>query len=174
LADGYEGAILRSPDAKYKNKRATMGDQALMKLKQFKDAEGIMVDCYPLLPSNTAGKTILKNNVMSREEMLALTEETQGAAGYVVKDIKSQTEFHLSAPPMSLDERRLLWKNRGKLKGKIIKYKFFPYGSDPEKMVPRHATMIGFREDFDLPTELKGMAKKFKLIKPDAPKTNFA
>ncbi|MBY0403448.1 MAG: hypothetical protein K2X66_06085, partial [Cyanobacteria bacterium] len=25
LADGYEGAILRSPDAKYKNKRATMG-----------------------------------------------------------------------------------------------------------------------------------------------------
>lgn len=166
LADGYEGAIMRSPESKYANKRSSMKDQALMKLKRFKDAEAVLVDCYPLTVGCSAAQSIMKSGQLTAEQIKNLPDSEQAAAGYIVQDITSKAQFHLGTPPMTLEERRSLWKNKGVLKGKIVKYKYFPYGMDPETKIPRHATMIGFREEFDLPKDLLGMAKKLKQIKP--------
>jgi DNA ligase-1 len=167
LKDGYEGLILRSTEAKYSSKRSSMKDQSLMKLKRFADAEAVVVDCYPLTPSSTASKSILKSGKLTKEQMLNLTEENQGAAGYLVRDLKTSAQFKLGTPPMTFEERQVLWKNRGKLKGKIVKYKYFPHGMNPKTNVPRHPVMLGFREDFDLPKEMLSIAGKLKKIKPE-------
>ncbi len=167
LDQGYEGAILRSPNALYLNRRASMTNQALMKLKRFQDAEALVVDCYPLTPGVSAAKSILKKGQLTAEEMKNLPDSKQGAAGYMVEDMKTHVRFKLHTPPMTLEERQALWKNRKAFVGRIVKYKYFPYGMDPVTKIPRHATLIGFREDFDLPKELLTIACKFKTVKPD-------
>lgn len=167
LAQGYEGAILRNPQAPYLNRRASMTNQALMKLKRFQDAEALVVDFYPLTPGASAAKSILKKGQLTAEEMKNLPESKQGAAGYMVEDLKTHVRFKLHTPPMTLEERQALWKNRKAFVGRIVKYKYFPYGMDPVTQIPRHATLIGFREDFDLPKELLTIARKFKTVKPN-------
>jgi DNA ligase-1 len=167
LKAGYEGLILRSPEAKYASKRANMTDQSLMKLKRFADAEAVVVDCYPLTPSSTAAKSILKSGKLTKDQMLNLSDKEQGAAGYLVRDLKTSAQFKLGTPPMTFEERQVLWKNRGKLQGKIVKYKYFPHGMNPETKVPRHPVMLGFREDFDLPKEMLSIAGKLKRIKTE-------
>lgn len=162
LKEGYEGAILRNPDAPYKNKRSSMTDQGLMKLKRFKDAEAVLVDCYPLTVGCTAAKSIIKSGLLTADQIKNLKDSEQAAAGYILEDLTTQTQFRMGTPPMTLEERRTLWKGRGGLKGKIVKYKYFPYS---DSKVPRHATMIGFREDFDMPADLKSIAKKITKLK---------
>lgn len=161
--EGYEGAILRSPDALYQNSRSSMTDQGFMKWKRFEDEEALLVSCRKLEPTNTVGKTLIRKGVMTKEQMLALTDAQQGVAGFIVKDLKTDVEFKLSAPQMSMEERKFLWKNRAKIVNKVVKYKTFKYGvADGDK--PRHGTFLGFRDEADLSPDVAALlVKKLKV-----------
>jgi len=57
LKDGYEGAMLRSLDGKYKQGRSTLRQGWLVKIKFFSDAEGTVIGF--MIPMNTLGSLVL-------------------------------------------------------------------------------------------------------------------
>jgi DNA ligase-1 len=136
-----------------------------MKLKRFADSEAVVVDCYKLTPGCTAAKSILKSGRLTKQQMLDLPDSQQGAAGYLVRDVKTNAQFKLGTPPMTFEERQVLWANKASVIGKLVKYKYFPHGMNPETKIPRHPVMLGFREDFDLPRELLAIATELKKVK---------
>lgn len=48
LAEGYEGIMVRSPDAVYKHGRSTVKEQALLKIKPTEDHEAVVVGFDPI------------------------------------------------------------------------------------------------------------------------------
>lgn len=141
LALGYEGVMLRSLHGIYKQGRSTEREGYLLKLKRFEDAEATVI-----------GVEELQHNENDRDEDGKRTshkagKRNGGALGALhVRSIKHATEFHIGSG-FSAEERVKLWKARGSLLGKIVKFQYFPTGS---KDKPRFPTFLGFRSPVDL------------------------
>lgn len=145
LLDGFEGLMLRSPTGLYKYGRSTVNTAELLKLKRFEDSEAEILDYYEEM--HNANKA--KKNAFGRTERSSHQENLVGKGtlgGIVVRDLSTGVEFSIGTGFDSVD-RAALWANRGKLKGQIIKYKFFPVGV---KDKPRHPVYIGPRHKWDL------------------------
>lgn len=144
---GYEGVMLRNPNAAYKHGRSTVKEEGLLKVKRFIDSEAIILDVHPLF----------RNNNEAKIDALGYTERstckdnlvvTNLLGSLIVKDLYTDIEFSIGS---GFDEqtRINLWENKDNIIGKIIKYKHFPVG---EKDKPRFPVFIGFRvkEDMDV------------------------
>lgn len=141
LDRGYEGVMVRSPDGIYKFGRSTLNETYLMKLKQFKDSEAKIL----------AVEELMHNNNEQTKDALGRVKRSSHKAGKIaagcmgslsVKDIYTGVTFDVGAGFTQAD-RDTLWKEKDKLKGKIIKYKYFPTGS---KDKPRFPVFLGFRD----------------------------
>lgn len=142
---GYEGLMVRSPQAPYKYGRSTLNQQYLMKLKRFKDAEAKCV-----------GYTELKRNA---------NEATTSETGYQVRSshkagmVAGSTLGALTCywPPagrnfnigtgFSAADRDELWEIRDLLPGRIVRFKYQEHGM---LEVPRLPVFAGFRSMEDL------------------------
>lgn len=142
LERGYEGIMLRRIDGGYKYGRSTLKEGHLMKLKQFKDAEAVIVGMEEQM-ENTNEKKLNELGKLQRSSHKAgkVGKNTLGALK--VQDIITGVSFDVGTG--FDDETRLdLWMNKSKYIGKLIKYKYFPTGS---KDKPRFPVFMGFRED---------------------------
>lgn len=142
---GYEGLIIRSPDAPYKFGRSSSKEGILLKVKRFKDAEAVVLDTVELLSNQNEAK----------EDVFGHTERSSEKAGMVpmgvlgslnVKDVKTGQVFNIGTG-FDAAQRASYWKQRAKLKGKICRYKFFEVGV---KDLPRFPVFTGFRDKSDL------------------------
>lgn len=148
LNAGYEGLILRAPDGLYKEGRSTEKQGWLLKLKRFVDAEAKITGFYEEMENTNEATT----NALGR------TERSTAKAGMVGKgtlggfdvigingDFKD-VEFGVGSG-LTAVQKQDFWKDRKKLIGKVIKYKYFPIGV---KDKPRLPIFLGFRDKADM------------------------
>ncbi len=142
---GYEGLILRSPDAPYKFGRSTMKEQFLLKVKRFEDSEAEIIGFEEeMFNGNEAETNELGRTKRSTAKAGLIGKSTLGA--FLVRDLKTGVEFSIGTGLTAL-ERQSHWLNQEHTLGGLIKYKFFPVGV---KDKPRHPVFLGFRDRRDL------------------------
>lgn len=142
---GFEGAMTRLPDAKYKFGRATLREQNLLKLKRFSHTEAKIIG-YEEEMENTNptfydvyGKAVKSN-----------TKDAKSGKGRLGKYIcvcpEYEEQFSVSCTTMPHAERLERWQTREKDIGKYIRFKHLKHG---EKDKPRHPMYAGLRDKSD-------------------------
>jgi len=145
LKEGHEGVILRSVDGPYKFGRSTTNEGYLLKLKRYSDAEAEIVGFEELMHNENVAKT----NELGRTARSSHKENLVPAGklgAFNVRDIESGVDFSIGT---GFDDAQRIeyWKNKKKLTGKIVKYKYFEGGS---KDAPRFPVFLGFRDKRDM------------------------
>lgn len=143
---GYEGAILRGFQGKYKEGRCTIKENLLLRIKDFQDAEAVVVS-YEEGQTNTneaqineLGKTFRTSH---QERMVG-----NGQVGTIIARKVGTDEVFLCSPGnMSHDERIIQWMARSAAPGKLFTYKHFPHGV---KDKPRFPTWKFWRDSTDM------------------------
>ena len=145
LAKGYEGVMLRYPNAPYKNGRSTVKEGALLKLKRFSDSEAHILGMEPLLRNhNEPTKNALGHTERSSHIYNKVADDLLGALN--VKDIHTGVEFSIGSG-FTEEQRREIWNKQVELIGSIVKYKYFEVGV---KDKPRFPVFCGFRDKRDI------------------------
>lgn len=145
LQTGYEGAIIRYPNAKYKNGRSTIKEGALLKLKRFKDSEAIILGMEPLLRNhNEATKNALGRTERSSHKDNMVADDLLGSLH--VRDCTTGVEFSIGSG-FTEEQRRDIWSRQAELIGSFVKYKHFEVGV---KDKPRFPVFCGFRDKRDI------------------------
>lgn len=145
LAKGYEGVMLRYPNAPYKNGRSTVKEGALLKLKRFSDSEAYILGMEPLLRNhNEPTKNAIGHTERSSHIYNKVADDLLGALN--VKDIHTGVEFSIGSG-FTEEQRREIWNKQVGLIGSIVKYKYFEVGV---KDKPRFPIFLGFRDKRDM------------------------
>lgn len=145
LTSGYEGAIIRYPDAEYKNGRSTIKEGALLKLKRFSDSEAYIIGFEPLLRNNNKA-TIDALGYTERSTSKVNMVEDDLLGNLIVKDVKTDIEFKIGSG-FTENQRKEIWYSKDHYKFKLVKYKYFSVGI---KDKPRFPIFLGFRNEDDL------------------------
>lgn len=146
LEEGYEGAIVRDPDAPYKFGRSTWKEQAMLKLKRFVDDEALVIGVEEKMHNGNEAFTSELGRTKRSSHQENLTG--LGTLGALVCKTKEGIEFRIgSFRGWDDDYKQKLWNIRSDLPGQLIKYTSFPVGV---KEAPRHPVALGFREFSDL------------------------
>lgn len=146
LAQGFEGVMLRCPDAPYKFGRSTLREHGLMKLKRFKDDEALIADVVELQHNLNPAET---NELGRTKRSTAKAGKVAGGTlGALVVVHPTFGAFELGS---GFDDatRTKLWNahKRDKLIGQLAKFKYFPIGV---KDKPRHPVFLGLRHADDM------------------------
>lgn len=129
LDSGFEGAMVRRPDGRYKHGRSTAREGLLIKIKRFEDAEATV----------TGADELVHNKDVN-------TDQPSKLLGALVAVRPDGVTFRIGTG-FSAEQRRELWATRKGLLGKIVKYKFFRIGTAE---APRFPTFLGFRDPQDM------------------------
>ena len=154
LEQGYEGLMIRSMDGPYKHGRSTLKQGYMIKLKRFKDAEGVVTGTYEQMHNaNEATTNALGHTERStRKEGM---EPTGMLGGFFVKVLNGPhtgADFKVSSSTIAVVERTPLWQQRKSLEGRVLTFKYFPTGS---KAKPRIPVFKGWRAAIDTPAKGK-------------------
>lgn len=142
---GYEGIILRHPEAPYKHGRSTVKEGYLLKVKRFEDSEAEIIGFEEeMFNGNDAEVNELGRTKRSSAQAGKVGKNTLGA--FNVRDCVSGIEFSIGTGLTAL-QRGTFWQRQDDYLGKLVKYKFFPVGV---KVAPRHPVFLGFRDRADL------------------------
>lgn len=145
VEQGYEGVILRSPEAPYKFGRSTVNEGYLLKVKRFEDSEAEIIGFEEEMFNGNAAETNELGRIKRSTAKAGLTgKSTLGA--FKVRDCVSGVEFSIGTGLTAL-QRGVFWQRQDEYLGKLAKYKFFPVGV---KVAPRHPVFLGFRDRADL------------------------
>lgn len=148
LARGHEGVILRDPHGYYKFGRSTPKEGKLIKMKQFADMEAYVIGVHELR-HNANDPTINELGYTQRsghqENLIGM--DTLGALE-CFGEWPNGEAFIVRIGTGFDDEMRLrFWRKRDELKGRIVKFKYFPTGA---KEAPRFPVFLGFRDSDDM------------------------
>ena len=142
LKDGYEGAMLRHLEGKYKQGRSTLRQGWLVKIKFFSDAEGTVIGFKERTHNANEAK---KNNIgktdrpTNKENMIPMN-----TLGALILD----TEWGELRVGTGFDDitRQEIWNDRAKYMGATVTFTYQPSGA---KTLPRFPVFKGFRKEFD-------------------------
>ena len=143
---GFEGTIVRDPEAPYKHGRATTSSQAMFKMKP-KGSDEAKVTGFVELYHNPAKLDEHGRTVRSMSKDGRVAGNTLGCL--VVEGVTGQfagVEFEVGTG-FNNEERKELWENRHDLIGSIISYEHMLHGADEK---PRHPSFKGFRMREDM------------------------
>jgi len=145
VEEGYEGIILRSPDAPYKFGRSTVKEGYLLKVKRFQDSEAMIIGFEEeMFNGNDAETNELGRTKRSTAQAGLVGKRTLGA--FLVRDMVTGVEFSIGTG-LTAAQRQEAWDNQDRLKRELIRYKYFPVGV---KDKPRHPVFLGYRSKLDL------------------------
>lgn len=144
LEAGYEGVMLKSMYAPYKEGRATINEGIIYKLKRFYDDEGEIVGFVERQINNNP-QEIDERGYAKRSS----AKEGKIGAGMVGKfKVKFRGEIINVAPGnFTHDELTEIWENQEEYIQSLLKFRHFAHGV---KDAPRHARAIGFRSRDDV------------------------
>jgi len=123
IARGYEGSVLRSPKSIYKYGRGTLKEQGMLKLKYFKDSEAEIIGFNELM--RNANDQELSELGLAKRSSSKDNKVGGGLLGaLIVRDVKTNVQFKIGT---GLDDetRIAIWRDREKLKGKVVRYKYY-------------------------------------------------
>ena len=143
---GYEGLIARSPDSMYRPGRATISNQAYLRLKRFEDREGEVVRL--LEGTNNNNQLTYDARGYAKRSTHAENMVPSGKVGsLVLRDLKDNKLVTVSRGKLTAAECERYWKAPELIVGSIATYRIFPRGS---VNLPRHPTLQNIRSRFDL------------------------
>lgn len=143
LEQGYEGVIIRCPDAPYKQGRSTVNEGYLLKVKTFKDDEGVVVGFEERM-ANMNEATVSETGHTKRSSHKA-NKVGRGDLGALLVEWGG---FQFSIGTGFTDaEREHIWDHREKYHGALVRFKYFPVGGYDS---PRHPVFSGFRSKIDI------------------------
>ena len=156
---GYEGAMIRDPNAPYKFGRCGKTHMGVWRIKRFIDAEFLIEEIIEGEHNNNEAKT----NLLGRTERSTLQENMQpnGMVGTLrgtlladvldpqTKEVILKAGIKIDVAPgnMSHAERKYIFENQHEFLLKIGKFKLFPKGV---KDKPRFAQFQGLRNSNDM------------------------
>lgn len=146
LLKGFEGVMIRTPDSPYKFGRSTLREQWLIKIKQFLDAEAVVTGVYEKMHNANPGERSV-TGALERSSHQENMVPTGTLGGLEVKDIKTGVSFNVGSGFTDAD-RHHFWAQGSTLIGKIITYRYQPYGVHEK---PRFPIFRGFRSPEDMP-----------------------
>jgi len=140
IADGYEGAIARSPNGPYKQGRSTVREGYMIKVKPFIDSDAVVLGFKELMHN---GNEVFTNELgLSKRSSAKDGKIASGMLGaFHVKDVHTGLEFDIGSG-LDNETRITVWKNRDRFIGAIIKYKSQEIGSVNKPRIP---IFLGFR-----------------------------
>ena len=143
LQEGYEGVMMRVPDAPYVTKRATMLDQIIYKLKRFEDGEALVIG----FEEGTTNKNALTYDERGYAHRSGARDGLEGAntLGTILAFFEGQ-DIRVAPGAFSHSERDEIWRNRDAYIGKALKIRFMRYGV---LNLPRFPRAIGWRDSLD-------------------------
>lgn len=157
--EGFEGSILRDPNATYKHGRATQREGSYLRIKQYMDAEILVTG---LTEGQTNQNTLEATHLgYAKRSTVADGMAPNGLVatlvGCMMQDVvcprtgavllaKGQ-EVTVSHGRMTHEERAYLLRNPHDAIGRLAKFKFFPHGV---KDKPRHPTFQCWRSPDDM------------------------
>jgi DNA ligase-1 len=144
LAQGFEGVMIRKPNAPYKFGRSTAKELYLCKVKREDDYESVILDVYEAFENTNEAFT----NELGHTDRSTHAEGMVGkgmVGGFVIE--KDGVQFNCSAGKFTHDQRIQIWQNKEKVIGKFLKYRAFAYGV---KDAPRFPRALGFRDPIDM------------------------
>ena len=143
LAKGYEGVMLRHPDAPYKFGRSTAREGYLLKVKRFHDDEFEIVGFEEeMFNANEATTSELGRTKRSSHKANKVPKGRLGAL--VLK--YGNTTFNCGTG-FNDAERENIWAERGRYLGQFAKIKYFAHGI---KDVPKLLSFLGIRDVRDM------------------------
>lgn len=144
LAKHYEGTMVRSPVGLYKYGRSSGRSQGLVKIKEFEDAEAEIIAVIPKEVNNNESYTD-ELGFTKRSTRKEGKEAIDQVGSFRVRWINGE-EFTVGAGLTDV-QRTTLWFKRELLLGKMLKFRYMPYGV---VNVPRLPTFLGIRSELDL------------------------
>lgn len=143
LDAGYEGLILRDPQAPYKYGRSTVREGYLLKMKRFVDAEFEVVGFEERMHNgNIATVSELGRTKRSSHQE---NKVGRGDLGALVLRLPNGCLFNCGAG-FDDAQRTHIWEHQAEYIGQLAKVKYFPVGM---KDAPRHPVFIGWRDRSD-------------------------
>ena len=146
IEQGYEGAVLRDPEAIHKNGRSTKTQAGYLRIKPCGDAEGWVVSVDEAMTNNNE-QTVneLGRKVRSSHKANKVGSGMIGALW--LKPIGGGEEFKVGAGCMTHEDRKYFFKHPEAILDRIAKYKFFDHGAK-DKL--RHGRFSCFRNEEDM------------------------
>jgi DNA ligase-1 len=141
LADGFEGAILRSTTGHYKNGRSTFKEHLLLKFKPREDAEATVIDFAPL--ERNANPPTRDVFGFQRRSSHQANKVEQAMLGALICRTAEGVEFNIGTG-FDDSQRVAIWATRESLRNKTVT---FTYQKEGMKDKPRFPVFKGFRHD---------------------------
>lgn len=143
LDQGYEGLILRDPDAPYKFGRSTVKEGYLLKLKRFVDAEFEVVGFEERMHNGNEATT----NELGRTARSSRKAGKVGLGDLGALVLQGDGFTFNCGTGFDDATRKALWAERDNgLLGRLAKIKYFAVGM---KDAPRHPVFLGWRDRSD-------------------------
>jgi DNA ligase-1 len=142
MNQGYEGTMTRDPHAPYKNGRSTLRQEWLLKLKDFKDAEGEIIGFEERMSNR---------NTLERDEV-GHAKRSSAKAGLVPADTLGSLVLHTDWGTLSVGTgfddalRAKVWRDRDNYLGRLVTFTYQPSGMQDK---PRFPVFKGFRDRRD-------------------------
>lgn len=143
LNAGYEGLILRDPDAPYKCGRSTAKEQYLLKLKRFTDDEAVVIGFEERMHNGNAATMSALGR--TKRSSAKANKSGRGDLGALVCRTAEGVEFNIGTGFSDAD-RALIWERRDQFLGRLAKFKYFAVG---QKEAPRHPVFLSWRDKID-------------------------
>lgn len=141
---GYEGLILRDPNAPYKMGRSTVNEGFLLKLKRFSDFESVVIGFEERMENLNEART----NELGRTSRSSHKENKRGRGDLGALLLRTAEGVEFACGTGFVDsERSEIWANRDRYLGRIAKIKSFDIGV---KDKPRHPVFLGWRMKEDI------------------------
>jgi DNA ligase-1 len=144
LEMGFEGICGRSPEGIYKEGRSTLKQGILWKLKRFQDDEGIVVGFVEQMTN--LNEAVIDETGHTKRSHKAEGKVPAGTLGKFLVQFGSLT-IEVACGVLKHDTRKMIWNNKEKYLGKMLKFRHFPHGA---KDKPRHPRFVGWRTEIDL------------------------
>lgn len=140
LKDGWEGVMVRDPDAHYKFGRSTTKEGILLKLKRFFDAEAVVVSAHELLHNANEATT----NALGHTERSSHKANMQGMDTLGKFTVRwGEVEFDIGTG-FTMGQRDQYWSEEGRCVGRTLTFKYQSIGPNGK---PRFPVFLGFRHD---------------------------
>lgn len=141
LEAGYEGIMLRNPQAPYKYGRSTLKQQGLIKVKRFSDDEATIIG-FEALERNTNPDV---RNVfgLAKRSHHKVGKIPDNLLGKIIVRTEKWGDFAIGSG-FDVATREMIWKDREFYMGKTVSFKYQAHGT---KDKPRMPIFKGFRED---------------------------
>lgn len=142
-AEGYEGAIIRSPNSPYKYGRSTRKQGWMLKVKPYTYEEATIISLNEKM--HNANDLEHDNFGRAKRSSAQAGKMPAGTLGsFTVSNAKGT--FNIGCGHLDDFEKQKLWNIRHAMLGKTITFKHLDHGT---KNAPRHGQFVAFRAEVD-------------------------